>query len=704
MPYASVDELPAAVKDKLKGKKRRQWLHVWNSEYNSHGDESRAFASAWSAVKKGFTPMSDFQFFLPISKIEKQSDGSCIVSGYASTQTRDLDGEIVSIDAIKKAWPSYWEYRNIREMHQSKAVGVGKESHIDEIGPFLRAKIVDPVAVQKCVEEVYKGFSIGGRKLAKSGDIITELELIEISLVDRPANPDCRIQIAKRAKDAKDGAYLLKIPRSRPAASRALSKMAKAVDILAKDDHKHEIECETGPPIEKDDGEPCKLHGVKDCPECFDKREVKEKERESLASEGNANPDGSFPIKNKSDLANARQAIGRSKNPGKTRKLIARRARELGVKLPDKWTKKLAKKLISKALTLNSSIPAPQPDFLVLKAPDAENLEDVAAAVHPLALGMSSPQLRKSGSTAEFETSTVPHFLTLKDSKMNPMAVSDNNGNTGLDAAIMDLVKRASEPSRAQRMEMCKAEMKKANDCRKSARESLREAHGVLERAYIAKMKRAEMVKAGKKPKEDDNDEDDMDWQKAMMGIKKAYGNLSTMKTFMKAAGENLAKAAGRSGQRGQEVSDSEPGAYEVPAGVKDLSPNDLATAGPAVGQHVSAGSPLIIGGKSANMVPQEVVDLAVENAMLKGQMEVLNRMPNGNRRPAVFDMNKMAGSSDREISAVLFEGIKPHELGNEDSNIHSQALGKMIGNMITSGKFGKSIMDPEFRGGAAGK
>src|SRR5258705_13199070 len=98
--------------------------------------------------------------------------------------------------------------------------------------------------------------------------------------------------------------------------------MAEAVDILAranppaahdgfslpvqKDDHKHEIECETGPPIEKDDGAPCKLHGVKNCPECFDKREVKEGERENLASEGNANPDGSFPIKNKGDLANAR--------------------------------------------------------------------------------------------------------------------------------------------------------------------------------------------------------------------------------------------------------------------------------------------------------------------------------------------------------------------------------------------------------------
>jgi cation transport regulator ChaB len=54
MPYSTNSSLPQAVKDKIKSpKKRRQWRHVWNSEYSRHGDESRAFASAWAAVKKG---------------------------------------------------------------------------------------------------------------------------------------------------------------------------------------------------------------------------------------------------------------------------------------------------------------------------------------------------------------------------------------------------------------------------------------------------------------------------------------------------------------------------------------------------------------------------------------------------------------------------------------------------------------------------
>lgn len=48
MPYSSVSEVPSYVP---KGK-RKMWMEVWNSIYNEHGDESRAFAGANAAVKK----------------------------------------------------------------------------------------------------------------------------------------------------------------------------------------------------------------------------------------------------------------------------------------------------------------------------------------------------------------------------------------------------------------------------------------------------------------------------------------------------------------------------------------------------------------------------------------------------------------------------------------------------------------------------
>lgn len=55
MPYSSTNELPKAVKDKLTPQKQKQFLAVFNSVYSDTQDESRAMASAWSAVKKGLS-------------------------------------------------------------------------------------------------------------------------------------------------------------------------------------------------------------------------------------------------------------------------------------------------------------------------------------------------------------------------------------------------------------------------------------------------------------------------------------------------------------------------------------------------------------------------------------------------------------------------------------------------------------------------
>jgi phage head maturation protease len=153
------------------------------------------------AISKGANIVTDqISFFMPITKKEPQADGSVIVTGYASTPTKDLDEEIISLDAVKNALPAYMEWRNIREMHQPSAVGVAKEAHVDDVGLYLRAKIVEPGAIHLVNEGVYQGFSIGGRKIAKVGDTVTDLELVEISIVDRPCNPDTRFAISKGAK------------------------------------------------------------------------------------------------------------------------------------------------------------------------------------------------------------------------------------------------------------------------------------------------------------------------------------------------------------------------------------------------------------------------------------------------------------------------------------------------------------------------
>jgi len=72
-----------------------------------------------------------------------------------------------------------------------------------------------------------------------------------------------------------------------------------------------------------------------------DFREVAQDEREKLADEGAAMPDGSYPIANCEDLANAIQAIGRASDPDATKRHIRRRKSALGcdeVELPEDWS------------------------------------------------------------------------------------------------------------------------------------------------------------------------------------------------------------------------------------------------------------------------------------------------------------------------------------------------------------------------------
>lgn len=137
------------------------------------------------------------QFF----NITKVDDEQRMAFGYASTEKVDSQGEIVTIDAMKKAWGDYMEFGNVREMHGNNAAGVVKEYSFDDNGVFIGVKVVDDSAWNKVKEGVYKGFSIGGQKLKDGYDKVTKtitgLKLTEISLVDRPANPGALISVFK---------------------------------------------------------------------------------------------------------------------------------------------------------------------------------------------------------------------------------------------------------------------------------------------------------------------------------------------------------------------------------------------------------------------------------------------------------------------------------------------------------------------------
>lgn len=140
--------------------------------------------------------MEDIHIYLPF---EKKNSDQQLVEGYATTEALDSQGEVVKLGAIEKALPDYMKFGNIREMHQFSAVGKAISASVDNKGMYIVAKVVDKQAWEKVKEGVYSGFSIGGRIVKKVGNAIEGLVLNEISIVDRPANPQAIFSLVKMA-------------------------------------------------------------------------------------------------------------------------------------------------------------------------------------------------------------------------------------------------------------------------------------------------------------------------------------------------------------------------------------------------------------------------------------------------------------------------------------------------------------------------
>ena len=142
---------------------------------------------------------------MPLTKIDKTRR---IVSGFASLDNIDKQDDIVTSEASMDAFAKF--RGNIREMHQPSAVGkmvsFKEDKYFDTDtkkfykGVFVSAYISKGAndAWEKVLDGTYTGFSIGGRmnkwddaydeKADKTIRVIKEYDLIELSLVDSPAN------------------------------------------------------------------------------------------------------------------------------------------------------------------------------------------------------------------------------------------------------------------------------------------------------------------------------------------------------------------------------------------------------------------------------------------------------------------------------------------------------------------------------------
>ena len=317
--------------------------------------------------------------------VKRGDDGYMRVKGLATDATLDLDEQICDPEWLKTAMPEWFKIGNIREMHQSKAIGKAMEMEQSGTGFVVEAKIVDSEAARLVEEGIYTGFSVGikGARVEKSADapggMIRSGKIVEVSLVDRPANPSCVIELAKSVKgelvkgsamadiekDAIDQEAIMTEPNGSP---EEVYERIQACTACAGTGHKtNTANEEFDTPCDVCSGTGEQPEGLVDdqvqnsptIPQNMDNRDIKaadaddtevtepevekkdytQAERELAGDKGEALPDGSYPIKTVGDLKNAIQAFGRAKDPAKVKAHIKARAKALGREemVPENW-------------------------------------------------------------------------------------------------------------------------------------------------------------------------------------------------------------------------------------------------------------------------------------------------------------------------------------------------------------------------------
>lgn len=175
--------------------------------------------------------MKEASVYAGIVKMDENADGTLTVYGKATDSGLDIDQQICDPVWLDKAMPEWFMTGgNIREQHSNVAAGVAQEYEQKDDGHYISALVVDPVSVKKVKSRVLKGFSIGIKaprvvkdQKAANGRII-DGQIVEVSLVDRPANPNCQLLLAKSVEGE---ASLVKVEEIRMATAKEIVAEAK---------------------------------------------------------------------------------------------------------------------------------------------------------------------------------------------------------------------------------------------------------------------------------------------------------------------------------------------------------------------------------------------------------------------------------------------------------------------------------------------
>jgi hypothetical protein len=160
---------------------------------------------------------------MPFSKVDVERR---IVSGFATLDNIDKQADIVTTDASIKAFSKF--RGNIREMHQPTAVGkmvsFKEDKYFDPESKKFYSGVYVSTYISKGAQDTWEkvldgtlsGFSIGGKmnkwddgydeKMDSKIRIIKDYDLVELSLVDNPANQFANVLSVEKV----DGVEMIK--------------------------------------------------------------------------------------------------------------------------------------------------------------------------------------------------------------------------------------------------------------------------------------------------------------------------------------------------------------------------------------------------------------------------------------------------------------------------------------------------------------
>jgi HK97 family phage prohead protease len=145
-----------------------------------------------------------FTFPLQVLKAV-EAEGEFHIVGYAATTDFDLQGDVISEEALAGSAADLLKNSTVLLNHDLKSpIGRVTKVHFDRHGLLIDALIskTEPEIIQKIKEGVLNKFSIRGQvlerekrvvpELGRSVNVIKRMTLVEVSLVSVPANPEAR--------------------------------------------------------------------------------------------------------------------------------------------------------------------------------------------------------------------------------------------------------------------------------------------------------------------------------------------------------------------------------------------------------------------------------------------------------------------------------------------------------------------------------